>query len=276
MCRQTQAPPRLRLPIAPPDRGSIRPAVRRACISQPAAAPIGEMARRREIPPFTRQRGPAAAVDRSPRSPASFNAGPRPPSTRAAGRRRRLGRPGLCFGAACWVMKAAIRSASRPCAPPGRETSAIVRAGTRLANGRATSEVPLRMPAFSVISGSRVTPRPPSTICTSVARLVASTAGASPGGRAPQATIACSRRQCPSSSSTISRGASRSTATAFSRASGSPARATNQNSSRNSSRTASSPVSYGSAISAASSSADRRRSSRRSVRSSRRKSFRRG
>ena len=53
-----------------------------------------------------------------------------------------------------------------------------MRAGTRLEKGLATSDVPFKSPAFNVISGSKVTPSPPSTICTSVSKLVASTAGA--------------------------------------------------------------------------------------------------
>ena len=68
-------------------------------------------------------------------------------------------------------------SASRRRGEVGRATSASVREGAGDANGRATSFVPFRMPAFSVISGSSVTPSPPSTIWIRVGRLVASTPG---------------------------------------------------------------------------------------------------
>ena len=87
------------------------------------------------------------------------------------------------------MMKSASRSKSPRRALLGRDTNATVREGTCEANGREMRCVPLRMPPFNVISGSSVTPMPPSTICTSVFRLVASIPG-SLGARALQAAIA--------------------------------------------------------------------------------------
>ena len=104
----------------------------------------------------------------------------------------------------CSMRKSARRSASRRRGEVRRATSARVREGAGGEKGRATSRVPLRMPASSVIPGSSVTPSPPSTIWISVVRLVASTRDSQRPRRGPQAAMAWSRRQCPSSSSNMS------------------------------------------------------------------------
>jgi len=80
--------------------------------------------------------------------------------------------------------------------------------------GRAASLVPLRIPPSIASCGNNVMPNPLSTICAKVWRLVASTGSICFLSASPHAASACSRRQCPSlsSSNPWCRNCSRSTA----------------------------------------------------------------
>ena len=181
-----------------------------------------------------------------------------------------------------WARTGAMARYSAARGDSARHARARLRHAPGSAKGRIAMSVPSAMPVCTASRGSSATPRPPATIWTRVYRLVAANSSdgspspAGPGLIMPQAIRVCSRRQCPSSSSSRRSAARLATGTASRSASAWSGGRAARNMSRANTADSAPAQSQGSATIATSSVPARSRSISRSVVSSRRSSRSRG